>query len=248
MYVDAPIPLPRRKHPTDPPPSLLTPPDTSTASPEPRIRSSISQQGHEASASGAYGDHASSPNGQHAAVPGLRTQAPASFVSRMSPATPQSEGQISQTLLSHGSLSNRPGYLGVTSYNSVITEDVPRLGITLNEEEEPEPPRSITLHEIIFKEAAQVFALFRDRSLVDRFHRRYFALSPGGASMTNPLAKIWTEMLWADYEHILREANPVQLRGLTEKVFQNTAGKVPFDRSFTLRQYAALGSGPNLRW
>ncbi|KAF2104073.1 hypothetical protein NA57DRAFT_28355, partial [Rhizodiscina lignyota] len=137
-----------------------------------------------------------------------------------------------------------PGFLGITSYRSIFTENQASLGID-NTDQDPEC--TIVIGDEKIQKGVEILSLLTHLPAYERFIARWFDISQG-ILVIEPMVNQWTEALWSFHGDVLVERNTQQMRQLSELVWRNTQRPLRFDGKTTARRWGAMCTGPQLRW
>lgn len=137
-----------------------------------------------------------------------------------------------------------PGFLGITSYRSIFTENQVSLGID-NTDQDPEC--TVYIGDEKIQKGVEILSLLTHLPAFERFIARWFDISQG-ILVIEPMVKQWTEALWSFHGDVLVNRDPQQMRQLSELVWRNTQRPLKFDGTTTARRWANMCTGPQLRW
>lgn len=149
-----------------------------------------------------------------------------------------------------------PGFLGLTSYSAVFSENEGNLGVaTQNGVEqdakdlscpavEPETvdPRHIQL-------GAQLLLLLDDLMLYEVLAERWYEIS-GGFVIGEPMIRMALKSMKEEFDFLLLgsvDKKPTMLT-FSKKIFDNSVKPIETSSSMTSGEYISLVAGPNARW
>lgn len=238
QYVDAPEPLRRRKHPNDPPPSLLSPPISAT--------SPLDRHSRNASIS-----DIATPNGlvataatnlAQSSTPAENSYFARQFADSISVSRKTAEARQPDRRVGDSPQFNRhsAGYLGSTSFHSVFTEDLPRFGIPLEEDRALDESVSLKLTPERLREGVKVLSLLQDRQLIERLFKQDERMW----DVTDSLSRMWFALLWWSHADTLSSGDPKRMEKLVREIFANTT-RLKHHKDMTMQEWAKQAA---LRW
>lgn len=98
-------------------------------------------------------------------------------------------------------------------------------------------------------QSCEVLSFLKDKSMINRFVSRMFEIGSGASNVCiEPIMKQWLLKLGVQYGDVLRRQEPAKIFRLSETIWRNTRSPLVFDGSTSPMDWAALGTGPNIRW
>lgn len=138
-----------------------------------------------------------------------------------------------------------PGFLGITSFGSVLKENQASLDIEIAHED-PDVA-TMTISDENLQRGVEILSLLANFPAFERFIHRWVDLSRG-LLVSVPVLQQWISLLWTSHGGVLTSKSPQKLRSLSELVFRNTHRPLTYNSKTTARCWTALASGENLRW
>ncbi|KAH9901718.1 hypothetical protein F4778DRAFT_123500 [Xylariomycetidae sp. FL2044] len=142
-----------------------------------------------------------------------------------------------------------PGFQGVTSYLSIFSENLGKLGVVSSDLEAAELPR-VWVSESRMSQGCQCLAFLKNSTMVIQFVSRWFEIGEGGGVACPDWAmREWLkQLLGIHYGETLKEQNPERIRQLCHTLWRNTSTQPVCDKGMTAMQWVKSCSGPNIRW
>lgn len=98
-------------------------------------------------------------------------------------------------------------------------------------------------------QSCEVLSFLKDRSILHRLISRLFEIGSGSSVVCmEPIMKQWLLKLGVHYGNVLMNQEPAKISRLCEAIWRNTRSPLVFDEDTSPMDWAALGTGPNIRW
>jgi chromatin structure-remodeling complex subunit RSC3/30 len=150
-----------------------------------------------------------------------------------------------------------PGFLGLTSYSAVFSENEGNLGVATHGSAElgardfssidagsvlEDDPRQVQL-------GAQLLLLLDDLELYERIAETWFEVSEG-CVLGTPIIRMMFKFLKETYHAWIKDSTDrySSMLAFSKKIFDNGSNSIDFNSSTTPREYISLISGLNTRW
>jgi hypothetical protein len=141
-------------------------------------------------------------------------------------------------------VSANPGFVGMTSYSSIFSEEV-----CISGELDLRHDRNVTISKECIARSSQALAFLKDRHMINRFVSRWFELDEGSGSISiEAIFREWLLKLWLYHGDTLTSQDPEKLHRLSSLLWRNTMSPVKFNKNTTAMEWARLSTGQNIRW
>ncbi|KAH8200698.1 hypothetical protein TruAng_005162 [Truncatella angustata] len=140
------------------------------------------------------------------------------------------------------------GHLGITSYSSMITESLVKLGLPLTESK-PTVAMNLTVSNDQIARGSQALSLLRNRPLIEKCYRLLHESIEGPCAAARPLImNEWLAKLWQFHGDALWSQDQGDIRELCRLLHRNSQTSMKIDGTTTPLQWTRLGTGTNIKW
>lgn len=151
----------------------------------------------------------------------------------------------------HETSTERHGFLGFTSHDSIMTEDLMQLGVCSSGldkatavQSRPKPIMNERL-----ASGCRALSIWQNRAMIDRGIDMFFeSIECIHIHCGEFIVRQWLSELWSAHSNTLLSQDAEKIRQLCELLFQNTAKPLIFDGNSTARQWTQSATGKNIRW
>ncbi|KAJ1324380.1 chromatin structure-remodeling complex subunit RSC3/30 [Microdochium nivale] len=150
---------------------------------------------------------------------------------------------------------HNPGYVGVTSYSTILSEGFADLATAVADQDQDQDPadehrckQQQAVAEANMDRSCEVLAFLQNRALIDDFADHFHQLEEDGGLLGQPILDTWRAGLWAAHGEVLQKQDADEIRGLAELLWDNSHRPAVLSRDMSTRQWAEADTGPGIRW